>query len=447
MAQGPTGGRSRTRNGVAFGLATAAMGLASTFAAAGVTIGTTVAPAQADDAKPSYQGTELKAGDTIQQAPQVGTGVYVMDAPTDDKASSFVTINRAIPGSTLWFGATFDPGTDLTIDQATNLQLGALPDGSKNDDCLFGDNLATDGSDSPGLQTVLYRLTEEADCRAAKSITMEFSPYEVDFPEGTQIQIVVWEEPPVDDVSGMPAGSSTVTWSDMGPGSSSPTEITPGTTWSDSPDVSQGTFKVHLDPDTTNVFRMPLDWGQHAQLAVSSEQAIDDYDAEIQAFWAGPMGGAIDVAEPLALPPGLTSSLGGLNSGDPHVAFATPVVTYRSRELKGEYGDAPAQLGVPGNYYFVVSLGSKGIPKDGLDVTLQTGFYTDFAVGAPAYRQPPTAMPQSFAGDDTAGAEGDTEAQASEGTPWPVITMLGGGAVVFAALGAFMLGRSRKGRS
>jgi len=450
MAQGPSGGRSRTRIGVARGLAAAAVGLASTLAAAGAAIGTTVAPAHADDPRPTYQGTELKPGPTIQQAPQIGSGTYVADAPTGAVKDSYITINRTIPGSTLWFGGTFDPGPGLSADKASDLQLEAYPDGDSTSDCLFGKNLDTDSADTPRLETVLVQLTKEGDCGTAKSITIGFHPYEVKFPAGTKMQLNVWEEPPVDNVSGLPAGSESVTWADMGPGSSSPTKITPGTTWSNAPDISQGTFSVHLAPGSVNVFRMPLDWGQHAQVTVKPTKAIDEYES-IDPFWAGPMGGAIAPPKLLALPPNFAADSFDFFTTDTF-ASATPVVTYRSRELKGSYGDAPAQVGAPGNYYFVVSVATKGIPKDGIDATMQSGYYTDFAVGAPSYKQPPSVMPQSFTGDDAGDPVGDPvgdggSSGGSDGPPWPIITMLGGGAAIFAVLGAFVLGRSRKVRA
>src|SRR6266540_1389388 len=283
MAQGPSGGRSRTRNGVAHWLAAAAWGLAGTLAAAGATVGTTVAPAHADET-PTYQGTELKPGTTIQQAPQVG----------------------------------------------------GYADGDTNTDCLdFGASLSTEasGADIVGLQTSLYRLTEATECRAAKSITLDFLPYRVSYPAGTKIQLVLWEEPPVDGVSGLPAGSTSITWADMGPGSTTPTEIRPGTTWSNAPDVSEGTFSFHLEPGSINIFRMPLDWGQHGQVAVRPKTSYGDLDYDSAATaWVGPMGGALFEPELLALPPSLGTSL-DLSYGVETAAFATPVVSYRAREL------------------------------------------------------------------------------------------------------------------
>jgi Ca-activated chloride channel family protein len=429
---------------VAHGLAAAAWGLASTLAAAGATVGTTVAPAHADET-PTYQGTELKTGATIQQAPQVGTGTYVIDAPAADQ-HVYVTVNRTIPGSTMWFGASFDPGSGITAEQANDLQLGAYADGDTNSDCLdFGTSLSTDasGADIRGLQTSLYRVTEATECRSAKSYTLDFLPYQVSYPAGTKIQLVLWEEPPVDGVSGLPAASTSLTWADMGPGSSTPTEITPGTTWSNAPDISQGTFSFHLEPGSVNVFRMPLDWGQHGQVAVKPKAYLD-YES-VAAIWVGPMGGALFEPELLSLPPNIGTSLDVSYSTDT-AAFATPVVSYRARELDQDdsFGGVD-EAGVPGNYYFVIYLADNKSTKGGVDATMQTGYYTDFAVGAPAYKQPPPAMPQSFVAEGDAAAAGDGDAATDEGPPWPIITMLGGGAAIFAVLGAVALGRSRKG--
>ncbi len=446
MAQGPSGGRSRTRNGVAHWLAAAAWGLAGTLAAAGATVGTTVAPAHADET-PTYQGTELKPGTTIQQAPQVGTGTYVIDAPAADQ-HVYVTVNRTIPGSTLWFGASIDTGSGVSAEQSNDLQLGGYADGDTNTDCLdFGASLSTEasGADIVGLQTSLYRLTEATECRAAKSITLDFLPYRVSYPAGTKIQLVLWEEPPVDGVSGLPAGSTSITWADMGPGSSTPTEIRPGTTWSNAPDVSEGTFSFHLEPGSINIFRMPLDWGQHGQVAVKPKTSYGDLDYDSAATaWVGPMGGALFEPELLALPPSLGTSL-DLSYGVETAAFATPVVSYRARELDQDDSYGVDEAGVPGNYYFVIYLADNKSTKDGVDATMQTGYYTDFAVGAPAYQQPPPAMPQSFVAEGDAAAGDGDDAATDEGPPWPIITMLGGGAAIFAVLGAVALGRSRKG--
>ena len=300
-----------------------------------------------------------------------------------------------------------------------------------------------DGRDSPRLGTRLWQTNHEPVCKAAARIVVAVSSYKWTPPAGTLVQLTVWEEPPATGTEGLQAPSKMVTWGDLGaPGE--PVEVEPGHSWSDAPDISSGTYAFHLDPGTVAVFRMRLDWGQHGQVLISSKDRLGDYEA-VATYWAGPQGGAVTRPELQNAPPDADGFGLDLEDGPATAAIATPVVNWRDRELeRGTFG--LDQTGMPGTYYFVVHL-KKGVSK-GVDFTFQSGYFSDYAVGAPNYEPNPPAIPEvaTFEEDDVDKTDLVDGLGRGGDVPWPIVLMLFGGGAIFGVIGVVALNRSRRGR-
>ena len=215
--------------------------------------------------------------------------------------------------------------------------------------------------------------------------------------------------------------------------------------WSDAPDISSGgTYAFHLDPGTVAVFRMRLDWGEHGQVLISTKERIGDSEA-VAAYWAGPQGGAVTRPELQNAPPDANGFGLDLEDGPATAAIATPVVNWRDRELeRGTFG--LDQTGMPGTYYFVVHL-KKGVSK-GVDFTFQSGYFFDYAVGAPNYESNPPAIPEvaTFEEDEVDKTDSSTDSDGGGDVPWPIVLMLFGGGAIFGVIGVVALNRSRRGR-
>ena len=388
----------------------------------------------------------METSDELQNAPRVTSGVYVVDAP-DAGETGYFEIPRTIDGSNIWVGATVDMGPDASgsVLDDLSLRVAGFPDGAVSDACWgLGSSVYTntpDGRDSPRLATSLWQTNHEPVCRAAATIVVAVSSYKWNPPAGTLVQLTVWEEPPATGKEGLQAPSKTVNWGDLGaPGE--PVAVEPGHSWSDAPDISSGTHVFHLDPGTVAVFRMRLDWGQHGQVLISTEERIGDYEA-VAAYWAGPQGGAVTRPELQNAPPDADVFGLELEDGPATAAIATPVVNWRDRELeRGTFG--LDQTGMPGTYYFVVHL-KKDVSK-GADFTFQSGYFSDYAVGAPDYESNAPAIPEvaTFEEDDVDKTDASTDSD--DGVPWPIVLMLFGGGAIFGVIGVVALNRSRRGR-
>ncbi len=328
------------------------------------------------------------------------------------------------------------------------LRVSGFADGAVSDACWgFGTSVYSDtpdGRDSPRLGTRLWQTNHEPVCKAAATIVVAVSSFKWTPPPDTSVQLTVWEEPPATGIAGLQAPSKLVSWGDLG-APDEPVEVEPGHSWSDAPDISSGgTYAFHLDPGTVAVFRMRLDWGEHGQVLISTKERIRDYEA-IATYWAGPQGGAITRPELQNAPPDADGTGFKLEDGAATAAIATPVVNWRDRELeRGTFG--LDQTGMPGTYYFVVHL-KKGVSK-GVDFTFQSGYFSDYPVGAPNYESNPPAIPEvaTFEEDEVDKTDSSTDSDGGGDVPWPIVLMLFGGGAIFGVIGVVALNRSRRGR-
>lgn len=420
------------------------------------------APASAAEVAPFF-GEPVELTDDAVTTPTVASGTYTTEI--DSGEARFLNVTRSIPGSTVWIGvstqkpadyadldddAASKDGTDFTDEDILDVDISA--DGNIGQSCgdSFDSSVATPSQvETEPFQTALFNSGGEA-CRDAKTITVQFGSTDfIDAPIATQL--VIWEEPPVADQRGLPQASRTVAWAELPP-AGDPEPITPGTSYADAPDVSSGTFSFHVDRGQPAFFRMPLDWGQHGQALLTTDATFAG-GAETLGYpmvrWVGPMGGVTQEAAIVGGPK--DSWRGDVKGADGERvrASASPIVAWNQRKATDPDGGLVKyrMSGLAGSYFLVVA-GNQALTDDGADITLQTGYFADYAGGAPSYDEQPSPMPQAFdAGPDavTATSARVVADDRPAGPPWTTIWVLVGVAALVAVVGGGTL--AWKGRT
>lgn len=426
-------------------------------------VGAAPATAAAAEGSAPFFGESIELGKDVFASPTVTSGTYVTSI--EDGAPRYLDITRSIPNSTVWMGVSTqkppeyadldaEAGDGDVLTAEDTLAVDVYGDGDTGRSCgEFNGSVQTDAVvETEPFQTALFNSGGEA-CRDASSITMRIaSSYTVDAPIATQI--VVWEEPPVDDQRGLPQASTSIAWSELPP-AGEPEQITPGTSYADAPDVSSGTFSFRVERGQPAFFRMPLDWGQHGQALLTTDAAFAEPGGGVSSGqgypavrWVGPMGGVTQEMDLEGAPKDTWTGLDRTEAGTKTLPTASPIVAWNARKTKDtENIDARRMSGLAGSYFLVVA-GNQALTDDGAEITLQTGYFADYAGGVPDYQEKPSAMPQVF----DAGPDAVTATSAREvvdvrppGPPWTTIWSLLGAAAVVAAVGAGAL--IRRGRT
>jgi Ca-activated chloride channel family protein len=380
------------------------------------------APAVAAEGS-DFAGDPVTPGPSAVETTAVGSGLYTLPV-AEGSAEQFLEVQRTVPGSTLWYGASAEiPGA--SAGRAPILTLESSPDGT-GEACVDYESLSY-GVDENPLKSVLFSTDHLGACREAESLVLRAG--QNDMPAG-DYQLVVWEEPPVTNSETLPERSTSVHWTPVEP--DEPTTVEPGPSYDRAPSVDDGTWSVHVVPGETALLRVPLTWGQHAQVeATSSTRAPGG--GTVSARWISPLGGVLgDTAYDGGGPERREVALDG--SGDA-AGWVTPTVAWRNRERSAKV--APAAFA--GDYYLALDAGDD-VPADGADLTLSVATVTDYAPKPPDYSTDPPPMP--LVDGSTPEARSATD-DADRGPSWPVVGGLFGGAAVFAAAGAVLLTRRR----
>ncbi len=413
--------------------------------AATLAVACLMAPAMAVDS--AAEDEEITLGTTEDDAPTVAPGRYTFEMPALEK-ERFLELERTIPRSTLWVGQTLVS----TKTQNGYVYYDAIGVDAKN---RCGDDPGTlEGDDYVGHQLMTGVLQiGKGPCLREDAVTVSYRAYDsgdtTSYPAGEKGQIVVWEEPPVEDASLLPPPSTTQPWD----GSVMPAKGDAGlaTSYAEAPDLTGGRYNAHIDPGVPALFRVPLDWGQHVELSLQYKGSeYKDY-VPIEPVLITPLGGTADWAEADGGP---TFSDVNLKYPSMDGGAVSPTITWRNREKPTSN---PAAF--PGNYYVLLKMGTKDAPKKGADVTVGVNVVTDKAADSP-YADEPAPVPD-ISGKTSAATEGGSDGDGDGGgddgdrasasgssgggsTPWGAVIALFGGSAVMAAAGAFSLGRYRR---
>ena len=108
----------------------------------------------------------------MQESLHLGTGLYTATVPQDDATEQFVEIDRTIPGSTIWYGASaVVPSSPET---APTLYLSSSSDGT-GDSCVDYEGVGSQVDQGP-LSTTLFSTNASAACRKGSSSSSQASP-------------------------------------------------------------------------------------------------------------------------------------------------------------------------------------------------------------------------------------------------------------------------------
>lgn len=198
---------------------------------------------------------------------------YVDTVPTGEEPL-YYSVARTEPGSTLHFGTTV---RSVRGDQSFFDISAVLSDGTE---CGDHQGMGTDLWGSRSLLTgsvSTWSDDPEDPCNTADEVVFEVQQNGTEL-TGAPFEIAVYEEPPLNSDDDLPGAADGAVWRELPAGTPTP-GVVPGTSISDAPVLEPGSYDLQILTGETQVFAVPLDWGQSMQFqAVSAprEGALDD---------------------------------------------------------------------------------------------------------------------------------------------------------------------------
>ena len=357
-------------------------------------------------------GAPIDGGDTEQEAAQITAGKYV-DTLGGAGSENWYRIRRELPGSSLWIGVAGKTAAGTEEERIELLTRPADPmaetdscgetemfDNSWADSMLFGLDLVIDPR-APGQH---YE-----DCQRGDLLVTLRRAETADSPAG-QVELLVVEEPPVQDVDDLPSPQWDTEWQEPAT-TASPTPILGGASFDGAQIVEPGSYTGDIVPGETQVFALDVGWGDTPVFDVqiprregALEEAVGAYEVDVRARLFTPMRGQFDYS--LGPPaPGQTEPLADWRPV--HVGSIGPQVRYRNRESGQPHLQSAS---IPGTYYLVVEMSDDpGGDNYALPFTMRVARIS-FPEGAaaPEYtgtdaaspESPPTAAETADDGDD-----------------------------------------------
>lgn len=338
------------------------------------------------------EGTASPAG-----APAVTTGQYLDTAPLN--GSLWYRVERTAPGSTVHVGVTHRSDAFGSMGDSLEVSIYATAEET---------NLCGNGSSFP-LGTLGYTSatswsdTPDDPCTTADSVYIKVAPRLGDV-TGEPVELAVYEEPPLADPSGrdLVPRPQEPAWTPIEPGRPV-TDVVPGTSISNAPVVSDGTYAFDINLGETQVVAIPLDWGQNLQAQFDSPlptgEGLATHGPTVQI--SGPVRDAAMVDFLAREPDDWTGGVWGAfpeGTTGYRIGAQTRTVGYLNRD-----GGGGAAL--PGLRYVQVSFDTSGDPME-YTLTLRTNGTA--GEGAPEYAgvdglAPPAAGSPLVDGSGSAG--------------------------------------------
>ena len=214
-------------------------------------------------------GAPVKGTPAATDAPTISTGQYLDTIPLD--GSLFYRLERTAPGSTFHAGVTFK-GVTGSAGNGVNLQVFADPDGARCRSGLAFDNAV--GEKEPLIFASASSWKPQADdpCNTQDELYLEVRPgLAQEEIAGQPIEVVLYEEPPLEDSSGagLPQASPPTPWRTLTPGT--PETVVPGSSIANAPIVADGTYEGDLNPGESQVYAVPVGWGQDVQAQLDAD--------------------------------------------------------------------------------------------------------------------------------------------------------------------------------
>ncbi|MCL2543336.1 MAG: hypothetical protein FWE71_12895 [Nocardioidaceae bacterium] len=212
-------------------------------------------------------GRPVTASASPRQAPLLGSGRYVTRMPGN--SSTYLRLRRTAPGTTLHVGATMT-GHGHSIGEGFDLEVGTRPGGG---DC--GSAVAfrpTLHEPAPVLYaaTSTWSSSSRNPCTSSRTLYVQIHPPSDMADAHRQLQLWVYEEPPVDDSSiSLLTTPTPSTWGDMTP--EAPKPARPARTIDRAPVVGDGTYALSLRPGDDDFLAVPMGWGDSLRAQIDTE--------------------------------------------------------------------------------------------------------------------------------------------------------------------------------
>lgn len=411
--------------------------------------------AQTRSARPfDLTGEPIEGTPDVSDAPRMtAPGQYVDTLPVD--GALFYRIPRTQIGSTIHVGVSYI-GESGSAGESVRMSLypGSAPEGlSCASGSAFGNGI---GSANPyhfdGVAS--WKATPDDPCNLDEDLVLALensNPANA----GKPVEIAVYEEPPLADDADRdvePAPEAPA-WQTLEPSGSPETDVVPGSSLASAPVLTDGSYELDINQGETQVFAVPLDWGQNLQAQIDMTLTQQTIDAAHVGY-----GFSIDVVGPLRTDDG--DNLYGKGrpadwneplilastAGTPlRTGTQTPTVAYLQRA-----GALPVRgAAIPGYRYvqvaFEANVGSNTQPYT---LTLKTS--GEAGDGAPEYDTSQLSAPEADSSLVSSPVRNvDTEATSADGDAgddggFPVLPVGLGAAGVLALLAAgALLIRSR----
>lgn len=399
-------------------------------------------------------------GEPIEGTPEVGDapdmqapGQYLDTIPASGEL--FYSIPRTQTGSTIWVGVSYIGESGSAGESVrTTLYPGSAPDGiSCGSASAFGNGI---GSANPyhfdGVSS--WSATPESPCNTDDELVLTLSSSNA-ANAGKPVEIAVYEEPPLAEGADRDLAplADTPAWETIEPGDSPTTDVVPGSSLASAPVLSDGSYDLDINQGETQVFAVPLDWGESLQAQIDLNLTQQTIDAAHVGY-----GFAIDVVGPLRTGDGDNLRAAGIpadwkeplalasTAGDPlRIGTQAPTVSYLRR------ADALPRRGaaLPGYRYVQVAFeANRGTNTQPYTLTIRTN--GEAGDGAPEYDTSELPAPEADSSLVSSPVQNaDTEATSADGDAgedggFPILPAGLGAAGVLALLaaGALLL-RSR----
>ena len=417
-------------------------------------------------------GEKVTGGSQPVDAPTLDAGKQYLDKLPLAGSTQYYRIDRTIPRSTIHVGTTARTAAG-SIGSGVSMELRAEnTDSTCESQSSYGNGV---GADKPLLAASVSNADPiaEEECFAAEYYTLAIELSIDDDLARTPFELVVYEEPPIAKgaENDLPPVSEEPSWTPMEPRNAE-SGVAPGTSLANAPVVDDGTYSLDIQSGETQVFAVPLDWGQRLQVQIDSDLPKAAYDNA--GAWSGfgpkiygPVRGEADTGTGSIGAPSewTTTAFGNMwTEDDKHwrKGAMTPNVRFLNRTANETGMTASA---IPGFRYVEVNL---SLMEDGITIPyeLTVKRFGDAGEGAPAYESsdeakepladsPITAVderiePGEAAGGNVTRDNDETTASATSGSgDFPMAAALLGGVgilVIAGGIAAVVLARRPRAR-
>ena len=402
--------------------------------------------AQTRSARPfDLTGEPIEGTPDVSDAPTMeAPGQYLDTMPIDGEL--YYRIPRTQTGSTIHAGLTF-PSESGTIGDGVNLSLYPASD-VEGVSCVatvaFGNAV---GQSKPFFFGGISTWQEDAadPCNTDDEVVLKVDSFSA-VNAGKPLELAVYEEPPLaggadSDLQPAPEDEP---WSPLEPSTNPTDDVVPGSSLASAPVLEDGSYTLDISQGETQVFAVPLDFGQHLQAQFDATLTADAVDVAV----AG-SGIRVEVIGPLRTDDGISfygeepddwtpGALANMRAGDPFRTGAqSHEISYLNR-AKSLNDRGPA---MPGLRYVRVSFEA---PEGSANQPYTLTVATDGTAGEDAPEYDTSELPAPEADSSLVSSpvqDADTEATSADGGAgdddgFPLLPVGLGAAGVLALLAA-----------